>query len=61
MFKVFNGNNALATKYVHCNIFGLRFRVAYHKRGMKRRYGTYVTGRGRVFNLGKHYLSYIKV
>lgn len=60
MFKIFSGNNALNTQYVHVNILGLRFRVAYHVRGMKRKFNTYATKRGRVFNFGKLYVSFIK-
>lgn len=59
--KTFSGNNYLNTRYTHCSILGFKFRVAYHKRGMQSKYGTYATGRGRVFNFGKHYLSFIGV
>jgi len=58
--KTFEGNNFLGTKYVHVKLLGFKFRVGFHMRTKLKKINTYATGRGRVFNLGRGYICFMR-
>ena len=58
MYKIFTDSQSYNKKFYHINLFGWKFRVATNTRGFNK-FGTYRTGRGRVFNFGRQYLCFI--
>jgi hypothetical protein len=46
--------------YYHIKLLGLKFRLVITKRKAVSKFNTYATGRGRVFNIGKLYISTVK-
>ena len=59
MIKVFEDRYNGLKKFYHFNLFGVKFRVATNTRGFNK-YGTYTTNRGRVFNIGRKYLCFMR-
>jgi|TARA_R110000803_G_scaffold60536_2_gene119814 hypothetical protein len=62
MFKIrsFEGNPFTGMTYYHIKLLGLKFRLVITKRKAVSKFNTYTTGRGRVFNIGKLYISTVK-
>jgi len=60
MLRLFRDSKTYDKKFYHVNVMGWKFRVAVNPpRKTLSKFGTYLTGRGRVFNFGRQYVCYI--
>ena len=59
MLRIFEDKYDNLKRFYHFNLFGVKFRVAINTRGFNK-YGTYATQRGRVINIGRQYLCFMR-
>jgi len=59
MLKIFEDKYNGLKRFYHFNLLGVKFRVATNTRGFNK-YGTYATQRGRVINIGRQYLCFMR-
>ena len=58
--KTFKDKSNKNKNFYHVNILGFKFRVGFHVRTKLKKINTYATGRGRVFNLGRSYICFMR-
>ena len=58
MLRLFRDSKTYDKKFYHFNVMGWKFRVATNTRTFSK-FGSYLTGRGRVFNFGRQYMCFI--
>ena len=59
MLRIFEDTYNDLKRFYHFNLFGVKFRVATNTRSFNK-YGTYATQRGRVINIGRQYLCFMR-